>query len=72
MKNLDGYVATNRCGFLMACAVYHKLDEVWISKQPILSYLYMNQYFPTLAKALGKKIGPKRVANFRAGQCPQC
>jgi hypothetical protein len=26
-------VTSQRCGFLMACALYHKLDEVWISLQ---------------------------------------
>lgn len=30
VQNPGTYVATNRCGFLMACAIYHELDEVCV------------------------------------------
>lgn len=34
-------VSTDRCAFLMAAAMYHRLDEVWISKHPVLFFTYM-------------------------------
>lgn len=43
-------VSAERCAQLTAVAMASKLDEVWISKNPILFFVYMNQYFPNLAK----------------------
>ncbi len=33
------YVATKRCGFLMACAIFHKLDEVRLQRGSFLCSL---------------------------------
>jgi dehydrogenase/reductase SDR family protein 7 len=38
----------SRCAYLMSIAIANKLDEVWISNQPILWLLYAMQYFPTI------------------------
>jgi hypothetical protein len=70
-------VSGQRCAFLMACAMYHRLDEVWISLHPILLFTYVAQYCPALFSALSKRFGPKRVASFRAGEryrrcCRRC
>lgn len=43
-------VSAERCAQLTAVAMANKLDEVWISKQPILLFVYINQYFPNFAK----------------------
>ena len=58
-------VSAERCAFLMACALQHKLSEVWISPHPILLFTYFSQYCPDLATFLGNRVGPKRVAAFK-------
>ena len=60
-------VTAQRCAELMAAAAYHRLPEVWISTQPILAFVYIAQYAPSLGVWLSKRVGPKRVAAIRAG-----
>ena len=60
-------LTAERCGFLMAAALYHQLDEVWLSCSPILWYVYGAQYLPTLYSAMAKKTGVKRAQAFRRG-----
>lgn len=43
------------------------MQETWISRQPTLFFLYLNQYFPNLSNMLLGKIGPLRLKAFRAG-----
>nr|KAG5703994.1 hypothetical protein BaRGS_032083 [Batillaria attramentaria] len=50
MKPDDHRMATNRCSQLIAIAMANQLDEAWISMHPELSYLYLNQYFPPVAR----------------------
>jgi dehydrogenase/reductase SDR family protein 7 len=40
-----------RCAKLCAVAIVNKLDEVWISLNPVLFFLYVSQYAPTIARA---------------------
>lgn len=37
-----------RCAQLISVAMANKLEEVWISKQPILLFVYISQYFPSI------------------------
>jgi len=53
-KILDKRMTSLRCAYLMSIAIANKLDETWISKQPILWLLYATQYFPTLFRLLAK------------------
>ena len=39
---------TERCAKLMAVGMANKLDEIWISENPVLLKVYTNQYFPNL------------------------
>ena len=48
-------------------AVYHKLDECWITKNPILFMGYLMQLMPGIAMALLKKVGPGRVHQLDKG-----
>lgn len=59
---------TARCAYLMAIAVASKLDEVWISKHPVLLALYIYSYMPTIGRRLSKWIGPVRAQAFREGR----
>ena len=43
-------VSVERCGKLIAVAMANQLDEVWISNQPILMFVYVTQYFPNFSK----------------------
>ena len=53
---------TARCTHLMAKGMKWKLDEIWISTQPILFLTYLNTYFPFTSRQLMKRlIGPGRV-----------
>lgn len=39
---------TERCAKLMVVGMANNLDEVWITENPTLPMLYMNQYLPNL------------------------
>lgn len=41
-------MSTERCAKLMVVSMANKLDEVWISKEPALLMVYLNQYLPNL------------------------
>ena len=41
-------MSTERCAKLMAVSMANKLDEVWISTQPVLLMVYVKQYLPDL------------------------
>lgn len=41
-------MSPERCAELMAVAVANRLNEVWISPQPVLLFCYIAQYCPTL------------------------
>ncbi len=45
-------VTVERCANLIAATMANNLKEVWISKQPILLFVYTTQFFPILAKWL--------------------
>jgi len=66
-ENNSSKMKTERCAYLMAVGTYNKLAEVWISMQPVLLFVYVSQYFPTVGRFLAKKIGPKRVRTFTQG-----
>lgn len=42
-------VSAERCAQLVAITMANKLYEVWISKHPILLFVYLYQYFPNLS-----------------------
>lgn len=43
-------VSAKRCADLIAVAMANQLSEVWISKHPVLLFVYMVQYFPNFSK----------------------
>ena len=42
-------LTVGRCAQLTAVALANGLDEVWISKNPILLFTYLSRYCPNLA-----------------------
>lgn len=56
-----------RVAQLIGKATYHKLDECWIARHPVLLMGYLMQYFPSLGMAVMKKIGPGRAAQMKGG-----
>ena len=40
----------DRCAHLIAVTMANKIEEVWISNQPILIFTYVSQYAPTIAR----------------------
>lgn len=58
---------SRRCAKLMAGAIWAKLPEVWIAKQPILFYTYLSQYAPSVFTALSKGAGRARVEALQRG-----
>ena len=52
----------------MCAALHAKLPEVWIAPQPILLYMYLAQYAPSLFTSLSVKAGQKRVEAFAQGK----
>ena len=43
-------VATDRCAYLIAVTLANKLEEVWISLQPVLLLAYACQYTPVISR----------------------
>lgn len=54
-------LTAERCARLMAGAAHAGLAECWISPHPVLLFVYIAQYVPSLGVLLGNIVGPKRV-----------
>lgn len=67
MKSDEKRMTAERCAYLMAVAMANDLDEVWLSGNPELLFMYMFQYLPTITRRLGRRIGAKRVEKIKAG-----
>ncbi|KAK9846693.1 hypothetical protein WJX84_009409, partial [Apatococcus fuscideae] len=57
----------SRVASLIGTATYHGLQEVWISKHPILLLGYIFQLLPALGQWIMTIVGPKRVAQYKGG-----
>nr|XP_022335139.1 dehydrogenase/reductase SDR family member 7-like [Crassostrea virginica]XP_022335140.1 dehydrogenase/reductase SDR family member 7-like [Crassostrea virginica] len=60
-------MTAERCATLMSVAMANRLDEVWVSPHPELFYLYLFQYFPSIAKRIAKVFGQERVTKVKTG-----
>ncbi|GBL97492.1 Dehydrogenase/reductase SDR family member 7 [Araneus ventricosus] len=69
-KPTDKRMATERCCDLMATAIAYKLDECWITFQPILFTYYVAQYIPTIFRTLIAKFifNKQRFMKMRQGR----
>ncbi len=56
-----------RCALLMAAACHAGLPEVWLAPQPILFFVYMQQYCRGLYFSLSPTLGRQRVQGWHAG-----
>lgn len=61
-------MSTQRCARLSAVAIANRLDEVWIALQPILTFVYLSQYMPTISGWVTKQVGVKYIMKFREGK----
>lgn len=50
MKPTEKRMTAERCAYLMSVAMANDLDEVWLSGNPELFFLYLYQYFPTITR----------------------
>ncbi|XP_072424485.1 dehydrogenase/reductase SDR family member 7 isoform X4 [Chiloscyllium punctatum] len=60
-------MSTARCVQLMLVGMANELKEMWISGQPLLLYVYLWQYAPTLAWLVANKMSVKRIKNLKSG-----
>ena len=60
-------LSAERCARLMAGAIHARLPECWLAPQPILGFMYLAQYMPTLYHAMSPSVGARRVAAFVGG-----
>ncbi|XP_048455637.1 dehydrogenase/reductase SDR family member 7 isoform X2 [Rhincodon typus] len=60
-------MSTTRCVQLMLVGMANELKEMWICGQPLLLYVYLWQYAPTLAWLIANKMSVKRVKNLKSG-----
>ncbi|XP_048733857.2 dehydrogenase/reductase SDR family member 7-like [Ostrea edulis] len=60
-------MSTSRCAELCALAIANRLDEAWISINPVLLFTYIYQYFPNLARVLSRRMGLKIISKIREG-----
>jgi hypothetical protein len=44
-----------------------RIEETWISIQPILFFVYLSQYAPNFARWFGKKVARKRMEALKSG-----
>eukprot|EP01118_Nematostelium_gracile_P007966 TRINITY_DN2615_c0_g1_i1.p1 TRINITY_DN2615_c0_g1~~TRINITY_DN2615_c0_g1_i1.p1 ORF type:complete len:335 (-),score=72.93 TRINITY_DN2615_c0_g1_i1:697-1701(-) len=63
----DAKMSSERCAELAVSAVANQIDESWISTQPILTFVYLVQYAPSVAKFISKKVVAKRVTAYKSG-----
>lgn len=54
-----------RCAQLMSIAIANRMNEVWISPNPVLLFVYVSQYCPVLYDWLATRIGMKQVRKMR-------
>ncbi|XP_076315848.1 dehydrogenase/reductase SDR family member 7-like [Tachypleus tridentatus] len=66
----DKRMATSRCAYLMAVAIANKVDEAWLSLQPILTLYYISQYTPSFFRNVIVKnvMKPERMSKMRDGR----
>lgn len=63
-------MSVERCARLILSAMIGPsfiMQETWISRQPTLSFMFVNQYFPNVSNFLLGKIGPLRLKAYNAG-----
>jgi len=58
-------MSTERCAKLMAVGMVNNLDEVWISENPSLLLVYLNQYLPNLFRWISKKLSLEIIKRSR-------
>lgn len=68
-RSAEVKMPTARCTHLMARGLKWKLDEIWISTQPILFLAYLSTYFPFVTRQLMKNLfGPAIVKGLKEGR----
>ncbi|KAH7638414.1 dehydrogenase/reductase SDR family member 7 [Dermatophagoides farinae] len=61
-------LSSERCGYLMAVALANRIDQSWISLQPVLTIHYLAVYFPQIfRKVFPFFFNEKRSQEFRDG-----
>ena len=60
---------TSRAAYLMAVAIINRLDEAWITLQPVLALHYFNQYLPAISRKLMPRfMTVERMNKLREGK----
>ncbi|XP_033105349.1 dehydrogenase/reductase SDR family member 7-like [Anneissia japonica] len=61
-------MSTDRCAHLTVVAMANNLDEAWVSRQPVLLFMYLSQYIPSAFLWMFKRSANKRIEDFRKRQ----
>lgn len=62
------FMTGKRCAELMVVAIVNKLDESWICVQPLLPFLYISQYMPSIGRWLYPRIlSDELLARIKTG-----
>ncbi len=60
---------TDRCTSLIIKGLYHGIDEMWISRHPVLLIAHIYQYLPNVGRKIFKDlVGPARVYALKNGR----
>jgi hypothetical protein len=60
---------TDRCTSLIIKGLYHNIEEMWISRNPVLLIAHLYQYLPGFSRKLFKHIvGPARIYALKNGR----
>ncbi|XP_031572268.1 dehydrogenase/reductase SDR family member 7-like [Actinia tenebrosa] len=61
----DKRMDASKCAHLIVVGMANKLDELWISPNPVLFFLYANQYIPSVTTWVAKRLGLKQIQKMR-------
>ena len=60
-------MTTLRCVDLMLRGMAHRVEEMWISDQPFLTFTYLSTYAPWVSRQIMKFVGPARARILEEG-----
>ncbi|RUS78552.1 hypothetical protein EGW08_013695 [Elysia chlorotica] len=61
-------MTAERCAYLSCVAIANRQYEAWVTQQPILSLIYLMQFFPDVGKWVMVKMGMKQIMAMREGK----
>ncbi|XP_017778049.1 PREDICTED: dehydrogenase/reductase SDR family member 7 [Nicrophorus vespilloides] len=65
VQSTDKRMTGQRCGQLCAIAIANKTKESWMAVFPLIPFVYLYTYFPTIYGIMLKMVGPEKMFKLR-------